>query len=152
MIKLVIAGIPPSSNNAYFNLPHGGRKLTAAGQKFKNETKTFLARRYVRELSTLKANSPHLVLIRFYFESLTNATYGKPKGAENRYKKVDASNRVKLLEDVIKDVTDVDNSHTMTLIIEKRVLGYGVTAERTEVFIWNTEQEESPFDAVLLGH
>jgi len=152
MIHFQIPGLPPSSNNAYFNLPRGGRSLTAAGKKFKNETKTFLAQRYMKALAELKPNQPYLVYIRLYFDGLTTTTYGKPKGAESRYKKVDASNRVKLLEDVLKDITNVDDSNTMTLIVTKRLVDRGPAAkERTEVFMWNTEQEESPFDEILLS-
>lgn len=148
MIKFEIVGIPPSANNAYFNLPKGGRALTKEGKKFKNETQTYLAQRYPAELRKFEKNKPYLVYMRFYFSDVQNATWGKPKGAESRYKRVDASNRAKLLEDVIKDVTGVDDSNTQVLILEKRQAKAG-QQERTEVFIWNTENEESPFDGKL---
>jgi Holliday junction resolvase RusA-like endonuclease len=148
LIRLVVPSIPPSSNNAYFNLPKGGRTLSASGKKYKNETKTYLASRYMSELKNFTSNEPYLVYIRMYFSELTNATYGKPKGAENRYKRLDVSNRVKLLEDVIKDVTGVDDSNTLVLVVEKRPTD---GEEKTEVFIWNTDREESPFDGTLRG-
>lgn len=148
MIRFEIVGIPPSANNAYFNLPKGGRALTKEGKKFKNETQTYLAQRYPEELRKFEKNKPYLVYMRFYFSDVQNATWGKPKGAESRYKRVDASNRAKLLEDVIKDVSGVDDSNTQVLILEKRQAKAG-QQERTEVFIWNLENEESPFDVKL---
>ena len=148
MIRFEIVGIPPSANNAYFNLPKGGRALTKEGKKFKNETQTYLAQKYPEELRKFEKNKPYLVYMRFYFSDVQNATWGKPKGAESRYKRVDASNRAKLLEYVIKDVSGVDDSNTQVLILEKRQAKAG-QQERTEVFIWNHENEESPFDVKL---
>lgn len=147
MIVLKIEGVPPSSNHAYFNLPRGGRALSTAGKKYKNETKTYLASKYAFDLKHFVPNSPYVVYIRMYFNEFLNSTYGRPKGAESRYKKLDASNRVKLLEDVLKDVTGVDDSNTLTVVVEKRPAENG--KERTEVFIWNTERETSPFDDTL---
>jgi Holliday junction resolvase RusA-like endonuclease len=143
MIHLKIPTLPPSSNHAYFNLPSGGRVLSTEGKKYKNETKTYLAKNYQPELRQFVPNSPYLVYMRFHLSALQNATWGKPKGAESRYKKIDASNRAKLLEDVLKDVSGVDDSNTMVIILEKK-LAQG--EERTEVFIWNLDTEESPFD------
>lgn len=148
MIHFVIPGLPPSSNHAYFNLPRGGRALTAEGKKYKNETKVYLTQKYTKELLKFHNNSPYLVYLRFHLAQIENASWGKPKGAESRYKKIDASNRAKLLEDVLKDVSGVDDSNTLTLILEKRPLT-GQLEERTEVFIWELEREESPFDAVI---
>jgi Holliday junction resolvase RusA-like endonuclease len=145
MIHFCIPGLPPSANHAYFNLPHGGRSLTKEGEKYKNETKALLAQKYSKDLKYFVQNEPYLVFIRFKFSSLQNATWGKKNGANTRYKRTDVSNRVKLLEDVLKDVTAVDDSHTMTLVTQK-VEG---SPECTDVFIWNSNQEESPFDELL---
>jgi hypothetical protein len=149
MIHFTIPGLPPSSNHAWFNLPRGGRALTKEGKKFKNETKVYLAQVYMEELRKFKPDVPYLVFMRFRFDSLLNATWGKPKGAESRYKKLDVSNRAKLLEDVIKDVAGVDDSNTFTLILDKQSIYAETEVEHTEVFIWNIDTEESPFDAAL---
>ena len=146
MISLEVPGLPPSSNHAYFNLPRGGRVLSTEGKKFKNETKTYLAQKYQAELKKFVPNTPYLVYMRFHFSTLQNATWGKAKGAESRYKKTDASNRAKLLEDVLKDVSGVDDSNTMILILEKRLAR---DKEKTEIFVWDLDREESPFDAAL---
>jgi hypothetical protein len=144
----IVPGLPPSSNNAYFNMPGGGRGLTKEGRKYKTETKAWLVQKYMKELKTFVPNAPYLVFIRLSFshDHFYNTTFGQKNGAETRYKKLDALNRGKLLEDVLKDVTGVDDSHTMTIIVQKRpTTGH----EQTEVFVWNTQREESPFDEPL---
>lgn len=147
MIKLSFPGLPPSSNNVYFNLPGGGRALKANGKKFKNETQVYLARNFVKELRYFSKNSPYLVLLRLHFpqDDLLEPKWGKTPKA-SRYKKTDGTNRIKLVEDVLKDVAAVDDSCTMTFIVQKVV---AKQTALTELFVWNTELEESPFDAAL---
>lgn len=146
MIRLEIPGVPPSSNNAYFNHPRAGRVLSTEGKKFKNETKVQLAKDYRKELQYFKPNEPYLIVFRLTFLSIHNKTWGaEKKAAESRYKKLDATNRIKLLEDVLKDVTGVDDSNTLTFIVQKAEGAW----EKTEIFAWATQREESPFDEPL---
>jgi hypothetical protein len=148
MIRLELPGLPPSSNNIYFNLPGGGRALKSNGKKYKNEAQTLLASRYPKELAKFVPNCPYVVLLRLHFleSELSNPRWGKtPKGT--RYKKTDGTNRIKIIEDVLKDVTGVDDSCTMVFIVQK----VPSKRERTELFVWNTDQEESPFDAPLFN-
>lgn len=143
MIKVILPFLPPSSNHAYINNGFGGRTLSAAGKKFKTETKVTIARRYTTALTAMKPNMPALVLARFYFESLLNK--GWPKTAKSRYKKLDATNRVKLLEDALAEVLGVDDSCTMAFIPVK-LQG---TPERVELYIWSLEQEACPVYDVI---
>lgn len=147
MVKFVIPGLPPSVNHAWFNLPKGGRTLKPAGKKYKAEVQTLLAQQYPKELMTFVKNEPYLMFWRVHLELIENATWGAAKkAAENRYKKVDVTNRIKILEDVIAEVTGIDDSATLTFAIQK-VKADG--PEKIEVFIWNTYREESPFDEPL---
>ena len=66
--------------------------------------------------------------LRFYFERVINKGWeerhsrGKKKGrrkADNKWKKIDLSNRLKLLEDTLKDVTGVDDCATFMLFLVK---------------------------------
>ena len=148
-----LEGLPLSVNNAYINITKGKgarrvtiRTLSKEGQKYKNETKTFLAQRYREGLAQFKNNEPYLVFFRFHM-TVENATWGKEKGAESRYKKTDATNRIKLLEDVIKDITGIDDSCNLTVVVQKKAS----EKEKTEIFIWNTYREETPFDEALFG-
>jgi Holliday junction resolvase RusA-like endonuclease len=143
MIHLSVPWLPPSSNNAYFNLPRGGRALSKEGLGFKTKTTSHLVQHFRKELATLRVNEPYLVAVFLTFDELQNTTW--PKTAKSRYKRLDASNRVKLLEDALKDATGVDDSSTFTLLVTKKV----GAPERTDIFMWNLERENSPFDVIL---
>lgn len=145
MIYLYLHGLPPSSNNAYFNLPRGGRALTKEGKRYLTETKVTLVRDFREAIMQFEANVPYLVAIRLTVLQLENATW--PQAAKTRYKRFDASNRVKLLEDALKDAGGIDDSQHMTVLINK-VAGAN---ELTEIWAWNLEKEQSPFDQLLLG-
>ena len=147
MIRLEIPWVPPSSNKAYINLPHGhGRTLSAEGKKFKRETSAHLAQRYPQQLVFFRPNQPYLILFRFFFEGVETKGFKTGK-AEFRYKTFDGGNRLKLLEDCLKDVGGIDDAQTLTSIWEKK---QGLP-ERTVIWAWNIEKEASPFDGALTG-
>lgn len=147
MVKFTLPGLPPSVNHAWFNLPHGGRTLKTEGKKYVAETKTLLAQKYQKELLTFKKDEPYLVFFRVHFSEIQNATWGAAKKpAKTRYKRCDATNRIKILEDVIADITGIDDSCTMTFIVQKVETNL---KEMIEVFVWNIYREESPFDEPL---
>lgn len=143
MLHISLRMLPPSMNHAYTNNGFGGRTLAAGGRKFKNEVKVAIARSHTLELAKFEPNKPLVVLARFYFKTITNK--GWPTKAKSRYKRVDATNRVKLLEDCLAEVLGVDDSCNMAFIPDKCV-GF---PERTEIFIWSIEEEECPiYDAI----
>lgn len=142
MIKLEIPGLPPSANHAYFNLPGGGRGLAKEGKKYKRETLSHIVRSYPALLATVRMNEPYFLYIRLYFEDVQNK--GWPNKAETRYKTLDASNRVKLLEDTVKDACGIDDAQHMMLMVEKRQ-----GAPKTEIFLWNLQEEVPPIGELL---
>lgn len=144
MLLFKLEGLPPSANHAYFNLPRGGRTLSTAGRRYKKETTTFIARTYPRELATMRMNEPYCVYFRLFFEQdgILNKTW--PKEAKSRYKTVDVSNRVKLLEDALKDACGLDDSQNFIIIVEKRE---GNPA--TEIRLWNMQEEVPPIGELL---
>lgn len=118
--------MPPTTNHAYENVPPvrvrgkvvgGGRRLTDKGRSFKREAKVFLSTNYGGELATIRKNTPYIVHILFHFNDLFCKTY--PKNSRSRYKKVDATNRVKLLEDVLADACGIDDSQFMAVVLVK---------------------------------
>jgi len=150
MISLVIPGIPPSLNNAYFDrvvrAPAGSnhkfvvkRILSTEGALYKKETTAYLAQRYRAEMAKLKPNNPYMVYFRFYTKVLNSGWPGK---AKNRYRILDVSNGPKLLEDVLKDVAGVDDSCTMFVGAHK----VHAVEEETRIWIWDLEIERSPLD------
>lgn len=144
MIHMKLPVLPPSSNNAYAIV---GRMmvLTSKGRKFKKESTAYLAKAYPMQLARIKPNRPLVLYARFHLLNLQNK--GWPEKAESRYKKFDASNRVKLLEDVIKEVTAADDSNNI-MAIPHKVKG---DDDRTEIWIWDLESEGCPFYEAALS-
>ena len=143
MIELRIPWLPPSANNAYFNLPRGGRTLTNKGKKFKRETAAHLVQTYPTQLKFFEPNRPYGLAIQFVFENMLNKTY--PEKAATRYKKVDTSNRLKLLEDVLAEVANTDDSQHLFLLIDK----YDGAPEATKIWAWDLEREGTLPDDVI---
>lgn len=134
MIRMELPYLPPSANHAYFNLPGGGRTLTKKGRKFKKEAGIHLIRTYSSELMLFKKNEPYGVAIRFFFPNVQNKTW--PGKATTRYKRIDTSNRVKLVEDVLAEVADTDDSQHMILL-----LGKSQGPERTVILAWELSEQ-----------
>lgn len=157
MIHLRFPWLPPSVNNLYNDQPvHVGGKgrfkkiiikrvLTDEGKLFKKETLAYLVKGFQPQLRFFKKNVPYCVYYRFITKDLHNKTW--PKEAENRYKRFDASNLVKVLEDVIVEASGIDDSNYLTVISEKRK----GPVEETHVWIWNIEEEGCPFHAAALS-
>ena len=148
MIRLSVPGVPPSQDNAYMPVRKGRLAiiiLSPAGRKFKTETTAYLTKKFPLELARMRPNYPYALFARYYMERIENKTY--PEAAKNRYKHFDTTNRIKLLEDVIADVSAVDDSHYTFSAGEKRE---GLP-ERTDIWIWNLEEEGCPFHAAALS-
>ncbi len=147
MIHLSLPMLSPSVNHVYRPVLAGGRPMlimTTEGKKFKKIATAHLAKTYPTELAKMKPNIPYDVFIRFTVMDLVNK--GWAKGTTARYKRHDVSNRFKVLEDVIADVTAVDDSH-FSLVAGQKVQG---EIERTDIYIWNLEEEGSPFNEAAL--
>jgi Holliday junction resolvase RusA-like endonuclease len=139
MIHIAMQGLPPSLNELYIKTRGGKRALSEGGRKYKAETTALLAQKFQAEMRQLTPNTPFLVLARFYFENVENLGWGK--GTCSRYKRIDVTNRIKVLEDCLKDAGGVDDSQNLTMILDKRE----GRPERVDLWIWNLETETSPF-------
>ena len=146
MIYLYVDGVPPSVNHLYITTRGGGRALSPEGRKYKEGLRAHLAQMYGKELAKFEPNVPYLVLVRFHMNELLTKSW--PKNAKNRYKGIDVTNRIKVLEDVIKEVAGVgfDDSQNHVVISQKIETA---DAEATEYWAWNLEKEATPFDAAL---
>lgn len=145
MIHLRDIDLPPSANNLYFNLGGAGRALSTSGKKYKTEMKAYLVQKFRTELLKAKKDVPYLLAVRFFFAELENTKTGK---AKSRYKKLDTGNHLKLLEDVLKDVLGVDDSQNMVIVLLKDQKSATGT-EHANVWLWNLEEEGTPFDGAL---
>jgi len=143
MIRIELPFLPPTTNHAYSTNKFGGRRLSSEGKEFKNETKVLIARKYTTALRAVHKDMPLVILAKFYFETIVNETW--PGKAKNRYKKLDVTNRIKLLEDALAEALGVDDSCTLSFIPDKCV----GDSERTVLYIWSVEEEECPvYDAI----
>lgn len=146
MIRIELAGLPPTLNHAYIKTRGGARALSEEGRAYKRETTVQFAREYQAEMRALRPNVPYLVYLRLYFEKLEND--GWAKGKTSRYKTLDASNRIKILEDCLMTAGGFDDSQNMVFIVQKRQK-ISTELERTIIWLWDLSCESTPFDQGL---
>lgn len=152
MIRLSIPWIPPSINEAYINQRGGGRALSEVTRRFKTEAPAHLLRYHRQEMLFFvdKKNTPLTLAICCWMTELENKGWlafleGRSKKAVARYKKLDTTNRIKILEDVVAMAAGVDDSQNFTVALCKRL---GQT-EKTDIWVWDPGKEYSPFDAAF---
>jgi hypothetical protein len=148
VIHLHLPMLPLSINAAYMHVRKGMatlRVLTTEGRKFKKEATAHLSKKYPLALVMLKANKPFDIFMRFTVTNLENK--GWVNRSTDRYKGHDATNRIKVMEDVLVDISGVDDKHFMLVACQK-VQG---SVEGTDIYIWSTEDEGSPFHAAALS-
>lgn len=146
MIQLELPSLPISVNHAYMHIVAKGRVLrvlTKEGRAYQKETTAYLASHYPAELALFNKATPYLIYVILYVPDIY--TKGWPKKAASRYKRLDATNRLKLLEDVLTEVTAVDDSNNLMVAVHKR---HG-EVPRTVIRAWDLENEDTPFDAAI---
>lgn len=143
MIRMTVNTVPISTNAAYIKGRGGRRILSQEGAAYKLDTKTYLTATYFAAINRF-APDPHEPISCFVQLSMPiyNDTFGAAKGAKTRYKKLDVSNRQKLLEDVLAEVLGVDDANNVTVIFRKK----DSRELRTDILLWLPEKEASPFD------
>jgi hypothetical protein len=149
LTQLSVPFLPPSANHAYMTVlkkikgkTASIRVLTKEGERFKTETKTYLTRHHAQELKYFQPNKPYCLLINFVFSRKSDLYVGSyPEKSENRYKKLDVGNRLKLFEDALAQATGIDDSHNWMLVLLKTT----GKADATHVFAWNMEDDPGPF-------
>ncbi len=109
--------LPPSSNHIYYQ----GTRLTKQAKEYAERFAHFMAQNYGPEINEIDPNLLYALHLRFFFPTVVNESWFATKGrkAKDKYKKFDLSNRIKLLEDCIRDAVAVDDSHTFALSQEK---------------------------------
>ena len=109
--------LPPSVNKAYVTTRSGRRILSAAGKEYKRVVASKVAEHCASRPETVFSEVPLSLSIDLH---LATENKGWSKGtAKTRYKRIDASNRVKLLEDAFFEVLGVDDSLVFYLCVRK---------------------------------
>jgi Holliday junction resolvase RusA-like endonuclease len=111
----IVTALPPSVNDLYVRTPWG-MAYSKATKQFMTAAKVELIKQWMFE-EKLDPNAPHWLALIFYLPKVQNL--GWPDKAKTRYKRVDVSNYVKILEDVIASVLGVDDSSTMQMLLFK---------------------------------
>ena len=152
MIHMVVPSVPPSMNHAYENKPRkvrvGGRfqtkhlrMLSEEGKAYKIATSTHLVRNYPTELQLFRKNRPFALFLCFVFSEADLMVKAYPDKSDNRYKKLDVGNRLKLFEDALAEATGLDDSHNWLVALMKRT----GKEEATHIWAWDMEDGPGPF-------
>jgi len=123
--------LPPTSNNIYINNPRGGRTKSTQARAWQTRAVRSIHEQCKLGIqSEFDENLMYWLEICFYFSAIENKGWheryvkGVKKGqrkAKSKWKRIDLSNRVKLLEDTVKMVTGVDDCATFVVLLSKEV-------------------------------
>lgn len=116
---LTIKEFPPSANDLYFSSPRGGKAMTTKGKRFQRLVVDQIHREAGHKLAQFKADQPYEILVMVFFPTIYNK--GWPEKAQQRYKKRDADNLLKLLLDTISKAIGVDDANFLKVAVEKHM-------------------------------
>ena len=125
ILKMVYPELPPSANHIYVKGTILTREAREYGERFAQySTQNYL--HLINEIIRPGPRSVYAVHLRFYFETVVNESYlnlkvPESKRAKTRYKKFDLTNRVKLLEDCVRDAIGIDDCLTFVATQEKHM-------------------------------
>jgi Holliday junction resolvase RusA-like endonuclease len=137
---MVYREIPPSSNKLFFK----GTILTKVAREYAERFAMVIGREYLPAINQLNPDALYAVHLHFYFETVVNESYNNPrvplsKRAKSRYKRFDLTNRIKLLEDCIRDAIAIDDSQTFIAAQEKHM---DPRDPRIEIFIHEVDPSQ----------
>jgi len=116
IFDLWIPYLPPSSNKIYIRHPKGmGKILSGDARKFKIDAMRAIQEAGRVAFMSLKNNVPYELRLAFFLDTVEN----KNSKAGERFKQIDLSNRVKLIEDTISEATGIDDRHNFRIVLEK---------------------------------
>lgn len=138
-LTIIYSRLPPTSNKIYFR----GTILTSAARKYAEDFSLEVVRKYLPEISEINRKGVFSLHLKFFFETLINESYfsNKKNKAKTLYKRTDLTNRVKLLEDCVRDALAIDDCQTFHASLEKH---HAPGNERVEITI--TEIDPSYFN------
>lgn len=127
--------VPPTSNRLYFR----GTRLTEVSRKYAEDFAKFMMQNHGSEILEMDRDSVYALHLKFFLHRLENARWNDPKcppskRPKTRYKRLDLSNRIKLLEDCIRDALDIDDCQTFAGSQEKHQVPDS-EPERVEIIV-----------------
>lgn len=115
--RLTIHEFPPSVNHLYFSM-HGKKAMSTEGRGFQRRLLFQITQEQGSQLAEFDANEPYSVELTIYFPEIFNKSW--PEKAQQRYKKRDATNLIKLLEDTLAKAIGVDDANFLRFTVEKK--------------------------------
>lgn len=116
LFDLWIPYLPPSSNKIYIRHPKGmGKILSGDARKFKIDAMRAIQEAGRVSFMSLKNNVPYELRLAFFLDVVEN----KASKTGERFKQIDLSNRVKLIEDTVSEATGIDDRHNFRIVLEK---------------------------------
>lgn len=146
MSKLLTLPLPPSANHAWVTTRQGKRFLSADGKHFKQQVKQTILLTPDLHLDPDVGVSLRIDLY-FRRQDILSSTW--PKEAKRRYKRLDTSNRIKLLEDAVFEAIGVDDSIVNDVHIRRHILLEGDPYSTVEIL--PDEQDRAEADRARGG-
>jgi len=116
MLRVWVPMLPPSSNRIYIRHPQGkGKILSSEARTFKTRAMEVMQQEGGVAFLKTVTNVPYRLHLVFFLPKVEVAK--SSVGA--RYKKIDLSNMVKLIEDTVSEATGIDDSHNFQVFLEK---------------------------------
>jgi len=140
--------MPPTSNNIYAQSGNKRIKTTEARSWQNRAVKEIMRQSKIGIQTEFDPNRMYWLDLHFFFEAVINKGWnefwkrGKKEGqrkAETKWKKIDLGNRLKLLEDTVKNAVGVDDCATFVLHLTKDC---DPTNPRVEVRMYSMPEEE----------
>jgi len=112
--------------------------LSPEAKKYRRVCSQLLLSTALKQIQSLDPSRVYRLELEFFLKAVVNK--GWPATAKSRYKRIDLSNRIKLLEDVIKDATQIDDCQHFELLVSKRQANVP-GEERVEVRLTPLEED-----------
>jgi hypothetical protein len=115
-INIWVPYLPPSSNKIYIRHPTGkGKILSPDARKFKIDAMRTIQQSGRVGFINFNKNVPYELKLAIFLDTIEN----KDSKVGERYKQIDLSNRVKLIEDTVAEATGIDDRHNFRMTLEK---------------------------------
>jgi Holliday junction resolvase RusA-like endonuclease len=116
--------LPPSDNNLTFLIMVGKgkrqfpkRSLTPEARAFQSAVKQEVAALALKTPLEFRKDVKYTCIVRVFFGQIENS--GWPEKAEDRYKQLDATNRIKLVTDSVSEAININDKHHFSTHVYK---------------------------------
>ena len=113
--------MPPTVNGAYSNANNGGRTKSAAYKAYLKLVDIWCYSHQQQINMARKTMSKELYILLYVFKFDINKIVNTSRKVKDRVAKIDTSNRIKIVEDVVSDLVGVDDRYFFDSLAVKRI-------------------------------